>query len=95
MEKIFIVDGLGFYSMPTSAHATIESAKKAAADLVNLLLVEGAQPQDATPETWEADLLHAQKAYAMERGFDVDDLGKNDEVGDAAVWIIELPIQRD
>jgi hypothetical protein len=67
MEKIFIVDGVHEYWWDTmmSAHATIESANKKAAELVNLLLEDIEQPQDAKPETWEADLLRVRKAFGI------------------------------
>lgn len=86
MDTIFIVQGHYFHipGIPISAHAAIESANKAAADLVNHLLGTIHQPKDAKAETWEADLLRAR--------CDLDELENEDDRG---VWIMELPIQRD
>src|ERR1700730_6151113 len=95
MDTIFIVEGQHFHvpGIPISAHATIESANKKAADLVNLLLESAKQPKDAKADTWEADLLRARNAYALDMGCDLDELENEGEVGE--VWITELPIQRD
>jgi hypothetical protein len=92
MDTIFIVQCTHFH-IGISAHATIESANKAAADLVNILLEWVEQPEDAKAETWEADLLRARTARALEMECNLDELEDEGEDGD--VWITKLPIQRD
>jgi hypothetical protein len=94
MDTIFLVSGqhFTFAGGPFSAHATIESANKAAADLVNHLLESVEQPKNAKAETWEADLRRGRNAYALKVGFYPDE---NEDLKFGCVWITELPIQRD
>lgn len=92
-RKILILQGVHFHvpGNPMSAHATKASADKEAAELVNELFKWIDLPQDAKPETWEADLQRARKARAEQQGCDdPDDLGEDD--GD--VWITELEIHQ-
>jgi hypothetical protein len=89
---VFILQGVHFHipGRPMTAHATKASADITAADHVNDLLSWIELPEDAKPETWEADLLRARKARAEQMGCeDPDDLGEDD--GD--VWITELEIE--
>ncbi|SHG88333.1 hypothetical protein [Bradyrhizobium erythrophlei] len=90
MAKVFIVQGDHFHvpGRPMTAHATKAGADKVAAGLVNDLFAWIEQPQDAKPETWEADLLRARKARADQMGCDLDQLGDDD--GD--VWITQLEV---
>lgn len=91
MTTIFILQGVHFHvpGNQLSAHATKASADIEAASLVNEMLEWIELPQDAKPETWEADLLRARKARAEQMGCDdPDDLGDDD----CDVWITELPL---
>jgi hypothetical protein len=90
--KVFIVQADHFHipGRPTTAHATKASADIAAAGHVDCLLQWIELPEDAKPETWEADLLRARKARAGQMEVDLDDLGDDD--GD--VWITELDIEK-
>jgi len=88
---IWIVQGVHFHvpGSPLSAHATKENADEAAVQLVNDLFNWIALPEDAKPETWEADLQRARQARAGLMGCEVDELGEDD--GD--VWITELELK--
>jgi hypothetical protein len=88
MPKVFIVQGDHFHvpGRAMSAHVTPESAARAAASLVDGLFAWIEEPEDAKPETWEADLLRARNARAVQMGCKLVDLGDDD--GD--VWITEL-----
>jgi hypothetical protein len=91
MSKVYIVQAEHFHipGRPMSAHATRESANRAAAGHVDSLLAWIELPEDAKPETWEADLLRARTARAEQYGCDIDALGDDD--GD--VWITELEVE--
>ncbi|MCK1577824.1 hypothetical protein [Bradyrhizobium sp. 174] len=91
MTTIFILQSVHFHvpGNHLSAHAAKASADIEAASLVNAMLEWIELPQDAKPETWEADLLRARKARAEQMACDdPDDLGDDD--GD--IWITELPL---
>ncbi|UGY15212.1 hypothetical protein HAP48_0042925 [Bradyrhizobium septentrionale] len=89
--KIFIVQSEHFHvpGNPISLHATMEGAAREAADLVNDMLEWIDQPEDAKPETWEADLLRARTLRAEQMDCDLDELGEDD--GD--VWITEKEVE--
>jgi hypothetical protein len=92
MAKVLILQAVHFHvpGQPMTAHATKASADVVAAEYVNELFAWIEQPQDAKPETWEADLERARKARAEQMGCDdPDDLGEDD--GD--VWITELEVE--
>jgi hypothetical protein len=89
--KMFLVQGDHFHipGRQMSLHASEASASIDAAAMVNHLLEWVKQPQDAKPETWEADLVRALNARALELECDIEDIGSDG----ADVWITELLVR--
>lgn len=91
MSKIWILQAVHFHlpGQLMEAFATKEAAAPKAAEMVNHLLDWVELPQDAKPETWEADLERARKKRGEDFDCEPDDLGEDD--GD--VWLTELEVQ--